>query len=212
MAKIIVVHGFPGAGKSTNSARMAAEGFGGRPVVHASAGDRLRAIRSGAGVSEYGSFINSPEAPRPLPDDVVGGTLFELLHGDDEPQLALFDGYPRFEGSVDGFIYAVAERKHRLLGCISLNITLETSIARVSERSFRFSEQSKAENPDRSEAESLRSFAIERYREDFSTTQLAVKRLETLGVPIERMSAGGNRENTYRKFRAAVTRLALATS
>lgn len=200
MAKIIVVHGFPGAGKSTNSARLAAEGFDHRPVVHASAGDRLRAIRLGVGVSEFGSFINSPEAPSPLPDEVVGGTLFELLHEADEPQLALFDGYPRFERSVDGLMDAISERHHRLVGCVSLSITLDKSIERIVGRGPRLGEREDIVN--------LVDFAINRYNEDFSTTQLAVKKLEAY-APVEHVNSGGNRENTYRKFRAAVMRLAL---
>lgn len=203
-----MVHGFPGAGKSTNSARMAAEGLEVEsqhlPVVHASAGDRLRAIRLGAQVSEYSTFINSPEAPSPLPDEVVSGTLFEIIPESDEPQLALFDGYPRFERSVDGFIDSVHERQHRLLGCVAMSVSEEVSVRRILGRGIRLGDREDIRNP-----EELRLHAIRRYQEDFSTTQLAIKKLEGY-VPIERIKAGGGREQTWTKFRTAVTKLALS--
>ncbi len=207
MAGIVVVHGFPGAGKSTNSARMAAEGLevAGQTfsVVHASAGDRLRAIRLGAQVSEYSGFINSPEAPSPLPDEVVSGTLFEMVHDKDEPQLVLFDGYPRFEGSVDGFIDAIKERQHRLLGCVALSVSPETSVRRILARGPRLGDREDI----RTEAE-LREHAMRRYAEDFTTTQLAIKKLADY-VPVERIKTGSSYERVWRKFSQAVTRLAL---
>ena len=198
MAEILIVHGYPGSGKSTLSEKFRNEGGMHIPVLHVSAGNRLRDIRTGRAESQYAPLINDPQAPSPLPDAVVSGALFELIPPHVIEALALIDGYPRHEKAVGAFIESVNERKHRLIGCISLEVTLETSIERVLFRGERGGEKIKAR--------SLEEFALKRYKDDASTTQRAVDLLGSVAA-VERIDANVDIEAVWGSFQGAVQRL-----
>lgn len=143
MAEIIVVHGTPGAGKSTHSERLANYSVNERSVFHISAGNRLRDIRTGIVESAYGDVINSPDAPSMLDHKIVNGVIFEFVLQCPENSVMLVDGYPRFPDATGVFLEAIKEGNHTLLGCINLNISLETSIERLSGRGVRSGERIK---------------------------------------------------------------------
>jgi len=169
MAEIIVVHGTPGAGKSTHSERLANYSINERPVFHISAGNRLRDIRIGVVESAYSSVINSPDAPSLLDHRVVNGVIFEFVSQCPENSIVLVDGYPRFSDATGVFLETIKEGNHTLLGCINLNISLETSTERLSGRGMRSGERIKGG--------SSAEFAEKRYADHLKYTNEAVQTL-----------------------------------
>lgn len=103
MSEIVVVHGYVGSGKSTQCSRLASDGLNEVTVQHISAGNRLRGIRIGSESSGFSRYINAPDAPSPLPDWVVEGTIFEAISNDNN-SLALVDGYPRLLRLLNLFV------------------------------------------------------------------------------------------------------------
>lgn len=137
MAEIIVVHGPPGSGKSIHSERMAAEGLSGRPVDHVSAGDRLRAIRTGKIASAYSDVVDPVPGQRILLDHaIMTGVIFEYIN-QNPYSMTLVDGYPRFTEAVDGFIEATRVNNHSLLGCVNLEISKRVCLDRILGRGTR---------------------------------------------------------------------------
>ncbi len=141
MAEIIVVHGTPGSGKSTHSEKLTQFSYRGRPIFHISAGNRLRDIRTHSVESRFSAEINDPNAPRLLDHRIVNGIIFEYISECPDNSIVLIDGYPRFKDAIGVFMEAVKEGGHKLLGCINLNISLETSMARLSGRGVRRGER-----------------------------------------------------------------------
>lgn len=169
MAEIIVIHGTPGAGKSTHSERLANYSVNERPVFHISAGNRLRDIRNGIVESAYGEVINSPDAPPLLDHKVVNGVIFEFISQCPENSVVLVDGYPRFSDATGVFLETIKEGNHTLLGCINLSISLETSKERLSGRGVRSGE--------RIRGDSSVEFAEKRYADHLKYTNEAVRTL-----------------------------------
>ena len=137
MAEIIVVHGPPYSGKSTQSKKLTESSIDGRSVFHASSGNLLRGIRNGEVNSIYSDLVNSHNAPARLDDHVVNGIMFEFITKCPEGSIVLVDGYPRFEEAVPVFVESIQAGNHKLLGCINVKISLETSLARFPERGTR---------------------------------------------------------------------------
>lgn len=199
MARLVVVHGYAGAGKSTQCSEMVRDGFQGSAVHHVSAGNRLRAIRTGMESSRFADIINASNAPSPLPDDIVAAAMFETFRNVQQDELALIDGYPRHPQAVDTFRDIVAESGHRLLGTVALTITLEASIQRVLTRGRRAGELVVGE--------SLEDFARHRYEQDTQTTNIAIAALSRI-APVEYVDAGQNIEAVYAQFCSAIGALA----
>lgn len=201
MSEIVVVQGYAGSGKSTHCERLSQDYlYNGEPIAHVSAGTRLRAIRTGLDTSAYADLINDPDAPSPLPDEIVNGAMFERANPS-ERGLTLIDGYPRHESGVEVFAHALRKGRHRLLGCVSLEVTQETSVARILSRGERRGEQVKANT--------LAEFAMQRYQRDTTQTQAAIARLSRL-APVERVDANGNVNEVWQEFGVALGRLGLA--
>ncbi len=133
-----MVHGPPGSGKSIHSERLASEGLLGRPVDHVSAGDRLRAIRTGRIASVYSDVVNPAPGQRILLDHaIMTGVVFEYINQTLDNPIMLVDGYPRFTEAVEGFIEATQVNNHALLGCVNLEISERVSLDRVLGRGTR---------------------------------------------------------------------------
>lgn len=199
MAEIIVVHGYAGSGKSTQCSRLEKEGYFGSPVQHISAGNRLRSIRTGLATSTYEPIINSPDAPSPLPDEVVSGAILEsILEPENNNGLVLIDGYPRHPAAVEAFRGELDNRSHRLLGTIALQVSLETSVQRILERGERAGEKIKAVT--------LQEFAVQRYELDRNTTNIAIETLADF-APVEIVDSSGERDPVYESFRKSIANL-----
>lgn len=190
MSEIVVVHGSVGSGKSTQCSRLASDGLNGVTVQHISAGNRLRDIRTGREPSKFSRYINDPSAPSPLPDWVVGGTIFEAISNDDS-SLTLVDGYPRHPQAVESFRESVLRNRHRLLGTIVLQLSMNVSIERIVARGKRDGEQVKGSD--------IRKFAEHRYQLDRQTTNLAIDALSQI-APVRFIDATGNIPTVYSRF------------
>jgi adenylate kinase family enzyme len=197
MSEIIVVQGYAGAGKSTISKRISRLAHNGIRIGHVSAGMRLRAIRTGAEPSRYASLINSPDAPSPLPDEVVNGAIFEQVNPADHA-LTLIDGYPRHESGVDVFTKALRAGGHRLLGCLCLEVTQQTSVDRILSRGQREGELLKGA--------SLAEFAVRRYVNDATQVQAAVSLLGGI-APVEHIDANGSIDELFQRSLETLERL-----
>ena len=199
MAEIVVVHGYAGAGKSTHCSKLEQEGFMTSSVQHISAGNRLRGIRTGLEHSMYEQIINAPDAPSPLPDEVVSSALLESIEqSGDKNLLVLIDGYPRHPLAVEPFRDELVRRSHLLLGTLALQVSLETSVARILHRGERSGEKIKADT--------LEEFAIQRYELDKKTTNVAIEALSHL-APVEIIDSGYRKELVYANFKKAISSL-----
>ena len=119
----LIVFGRQGAGKGTQSSRLA-DRYG---IPHISTGDMLRA--AAASGSEFGQRVKQiMEAGQLVPDDVMEGVVAERLAQPDAGAGFILDGYPRTPGQ--------AEYLQRLLnpGGVSLAINLEVPEEVVIER------------------------------------------------------------------------------
>jgi adenylate kinase family enzyme len=197
MSEIVVVQGYAGSGKSTHSEHFSQNRYNGEAIVHVSAGTRLRAIRTGIEDSRHAAFINDPEAPSPLPDEIVNDVIFEnanpVRNG-----LTLIDGYPRHETGVGVFERSLRRERHRLLGSVCLEVTMNTSVRRILSRGERDGERIKGRD--------LADYARRRYRDDSTQTQRAVQRLERI-APVERVDANASVEEVRERFYQAMGRL-----
>lgn len=194
MTEIVVVHGYVGSGKSTQCSRLASDGLNEVTVQHISAGNRLRGIRTGSEPSEFSRYINAPNAPSPLPDWVVEGTILEAINNGDN-LLTLVDGYPRHPKAVESFRESVLRDQHRLLGTVALQLSMDVSIERIVARGKRDGEQVKGSD--------IREFAEYRYKLDIQTTNLAIDALSQI-APVRFIDAADDIPTVYSRFVAEI--------
>lgn len=200
MAEVIVIHGYPGSGKTTQCERLVAEGMNEATFAHISIGNQLRAIKNGQVDSLFSAYLTSAEATSPPPDDIVNGIIFEAIKKSTETDVLLVDGYPRFAHAVDEFHQTLRETHHTLRGTIELTASLEMCMQRAATRPRR---------DDEPESDDIYSSLIAyRYTRHEHTTRLALLALSTL-APVETVDAGGKTDDTYARFRTAIARLAL---
>lgn len=115
--------------------------FEGQPISHISIGNTLRDIRTGIANSKFSMVINDPDAPALLDHNLINDLILELISECSPDSIVLVDGYPRFADAIDVFADSLREGGHTLLGCINLNVSLETCMARLSERGARSGER-----------------------------------------------------------------------
>lgn len=201
MTELIVIHGYPGAGKSTQATRLLHDASFEKKPLHVSAGNRLRDIRTNTIPSRHATFINSPDAPSPLPDTIVNDIIFEPVDTAPDSTLALIDGYPRHPSAIDVFTNYAEQHGHTYLGVVVLEITLQTSIDRIISRGIRPGEKMK----DRSFIE----LGKKRFEDHKKLTLSAIDQLAKHG-PVEQLDANDSEDVVWGRFRASIGKLALS--
>ncbi len=200
MAEIVVVHGAPGSGKTTHSEKLSHISYKDRPVLHISAGDRIRDIRLGEANSVHEDIVKDPNAPFLLQDhSIVNGIVFEYVSECPSNSIVLIDGYPRFAGAISVFTESIHKGGHKLLGCINLNISQETCISRLAIRGVRKGERTIYTG-------NLVEKAIRRYSEYVDYTMVAVEEFGKI-TSIVSIDAEPNVEVVWQSFSEAFTEL-----
>ncbi len=199
MSEILVVHGAPGSGKTTHAERLTNDPLMDRSIYHISAGDRLRDIRNGLIPSEFQDRAqvrkNHEGESVMLDHTIVNGIVFEYISQCPSSSIILVDGYPRFLDAVSVFLDAIDVSSHTFLGTISLNISLETCIARLMERGSR-----------RGERHITTDFINRRFSDHMDYTLLAIEKLRAR-APVIDLDASSEIETVYNSFRRAVSLL-----
>ncbi|MGL4596498.1 MAG: adenylate kinase, partial [Bacteroidia bacterium] len=126
----IVIFGPPGAGKGTQSAKLAAK----YNVVHLSTGDILRAERK-AGTplgKQAQDFINKGQL---VPDSLVAGVLENEMNKHPQAAGFIFDGFPRTVDQVSMLDEMLQRRGSKLTVVVSLEVkNRDELIRRIVER------------------------------------------------------------------------------
>lgn len=125
----IVFIGPPGAGKGTQSLRVARE----LGLTHLSTGDVLRHARATGdpiGVAA-GSYL---DAGKLVPDEMVLELVAERLKAADCQAGYLFDGFPRTRNQAEALDELLAERQSPLTASIEFVVPTEELLRRLSKR------------------------------------------------------------------------------
>ena len=123
----LIIFGRQGAGKGTQSERLAAH----YDIPHISTGDMLRAaVRDGTAfglkAKEY------MDAGKLLPDDIMVGLVAERLGQPDAAKGWLLDGYPRTPGQADALTEVTADAPFDV--AVNLEVPESVVIERISSR------------------------------------------------------------------------------
>lgn len=123
----LIIFGRQGAGKGTQSERLAAH-YG---IPHISTGDMLRAaVRDGTPLGLEAKKVM--DAGRLLPDDIMVGLVAERLGRPDTVDGWLLDGFPRTPGQADALAEVTVDGPVDL--AIDLDVAEATVIERISSR------------------------------------------------------------------------------
>lgn len=139
MAEIVVVHGTPGSGKSTQSQRLAESQIEDLQIFHLSVGNRIRGVRTGSIRSAFSP--NQKSGSETLDHHGINNIVFEYVSECPSSSIVLVDGYPRFVEAVGLFINRIQNNNHRLLGCLNLTISDQTCVTRLTSRGTRLGER-----------------------------------------------------------------------
>ena len=121
--------GPPGAGKGTQGERLAAW----LEVPSLATGDMIRtALKEATPMGERVRVFY--EAGDLVPDDVVLGLIAEALDRRENAGGFLLDGFPRTVAQADGLAVLLAQRSQRLDAVLSLEVTDEELVDRISGR------------------------------------------------------------------------------
>ena len=121
--------GPPGAGKGTQGERLAAW----LEVPSLATGDMIRmALKEATPMGERVRIFY--EAGDLVPDDVVLGLIAEALDRQENAGGFLLDGFPRTVAQADGLAVLLSQRNQRLDAVLSLEVTDEELVDRISGR------------------------------------------------------------------------------
>lgn len=193
---LIIVHGFPGAGKTTQSRRLENERSG---IGHVSIGEIWRGVMSGEISSAHSEEVKSLDITNKQSDDLTNELLFEAIKNlDFFRRTVLVDGYPRYETAIEPFFRMAREQKCRILGGVCLEIDVDSSVDRIVGRGLRPGEEGYAEKGV-SDRDKYNNFYLDTY-------------LRTIPVLRKHMSitsidAAGDVNKVYVDMRCAIDRL-----
>jgi len=136
---LIILHGFPGAGKTTQSRRLCEENA---DIGHISIGEVWRGVMNGVIDSQYSEQVMSQDITKKQSDNLTNRLLFEALQRlDSSQQVILVDGYPRYETAIEPFFLMTEEKRCRILGGVCLELSIDDSVDRVEGRGVRVGEE-----------------------------------------------------------------------
>ena len=136
--KLLILQGPPGAGKGTQAELYSHSRPG---VVPISLGDVIRSIHSSALDSAHANFIQNGYYPHQImPNEIANDIVFDAISNHGHQEMSILDGYPQESGALDLLIERAYRKNIRILGCIALMTTEETSVVRMTERGTRSQE------------------------------------------------------------------------
>lgn len=183
----IVFIGPPGAGKGTQSKRVARE----LGLTHLSTGDFLRKARVAGdpiGIAA-GAYL---DVGKLVPDELVLKLVADRLSSDGPEAGYLFDGFPRTRAQAEALDELLAERRTPLTAAIEFVVPTDELLRRLSNRG-------RSDDQDATIRERLRQY-------DELTAPMS-SYYEDRGV-LARVDAVGTEEEVFTKVNAAITRLA----
>jgi adenylate kinase len=139
----LILLGPPGAGKGTQSQRVAAD-YG---IVQLSTGDMLRAaIKAGTPVGRKAEAIMARGDL--VPDDVVVGIISDRIDAPDARNGFVLDGFPRTVGQAEALDRLLAGKGLKLDAVIELKVDEGALLARIEKRLSDMQGRGEAARPD----------------------------------------------------------------
>lgn len=137
--ELIIMHGFPGSGKTTQSNMICSE----YPEIgHVSIGEVWRGVMNNEIKSQYHDQVTSQDITEKQSDHLTNNLLFEAIDNiESSKKVILIDGYPRFETAIEPFFLITKNQRCRILGGICLELSMEQSISRIGGRGIRLGEK-----------------------------------------------------------------------
>lgn len=170
----IVFIGPPGAGKGTQSLRLAAA----RGLVHLSTGDVLRLARArgeAAGLAAA-RFLDAGEL---VPDEIVVPLVADRFADDDCRRGCLFDGFPRTLGQAEALDGLLADRGVPLEAAVEFVIPHEELFLRLAKRG-------RSDDTDETVHARLREYArLTVPLADYYERRGLLRRVDAVGAPDE---------------------------
>lgn len=196
---LIIVHGAPGAGKGTASARYAYENSSTR---HISAGDTIRSILNGEVESPRREDMQKfSKANILFPGILSANIMFDAMASDQSTSLYLIDGFPQRPDELEALL-SIAENEHaRILGAICLEVDAIVSIERMANRGPRDGESFPKEID-------VLNYYRQRY-ERFMEYYSSIKALITESMPVYEINANKDESTVYGEFANTISHVTL---
>lgn len=198
---IMIVHGAPGAGKGTASARFADENPSAR---HISAGDTIRSIFNGEVESpRLEDMQRFSEAKILFPGVLSANIMFDAIASDQRSSLYLIDGFPQRPDELEALLSIAESKNAMILGAICLEVDAIVSIERMARRGPR-------EGESLPEEADILNYYRQRY-EGFMDYYSSIKELITEHIPVYEIDANEDKSTVYDEFADTISRVALKT-
>lgn len=202
MAEVIIVHGDPGAGVSTQCEALNLDPT---PIHRVSLRDTLTALQKPASASYPPGYLHHDLVAAQLASQDINQAIVHSIDNAPDGAIALIDGYPNSAHTAQLFCGSLGESGHTLLGAILLEVSLGTSIERIMVRQ----PAPVGKEPDPIPYENrLRDYIAYLYNKNSQTTRMAVSVVSQL-APVHRIDASGDTATVQKRFTAAIGRLAL---